>query len=36
MISRDLIKRGLGGAIVNVSSVVADRFSGNTAPYGMS
>ncbi|XP_046849340.1 L-xylulose reductase-like [Xenia sp. Carnegie-2017] len=35
MISRDLIKRGLGGAIVNVSSVVADRFSGSTAPYGI-
>ena len=36
IVARGLIKRGAGGAIVNVSSVVSDRFCGNTAPYGIS
>ncbi|CAB3990735.1 L-xylulose reductase [Paramuricea clavata] len=36
MVARDLIKRNVGGAIVNISTVVSDRFSGHTAPYGFS
>ena len=33
MVARDLIKRGVGGAIVNVSSVTAHRLCGHKAPY---
>jgi hypothetical protein len=36
MVARDLIKRNVGGAIVNISTVVLDRFSGFSAPYGKS
>ena len=34
MVARDLIKRNVGGAIVNISTVVLDRFSVFSAPYG--
>ncbi|XP_028403564.1 L-xylulose reductase-like [Dendronephthya gigantea] len=36
VVARDLIKRGVGGAIVNVSSVVGERFCAHTTPYGFS